>query len=76
MVALAAGVGGVVVTAVGVYAHLDDGALAGHDVALGWEEVDDVGPAAAGGVRLLSTGLLGALTIDPVGGATGDWINQ
>jgi len=32
--------------------------------ALAWPEVDDVGPAASGGVRLLSTRLLGALTLD------------
>ena len=32
--------------------------------AMGWAEVDDVGPAPSGGVRLLSTLLLGGLTID------------
>ena len=34
--------------------------------ALAWSEVDDVGPAPSGGVRLLSTALLGALTVDPL----------
>lgn len=32
--------------------------------ALDWSDIDDVGPAASGGARLLSTRLLGALTID------------
>lgn len=37
--------------------------------ALSWSEVDDVGPAASGGVRLLSTRLLGALTLDGLAGS-------
>lgn len=64
---LAAGAGTVVVTTAGVHVHLDDGGLAGHDLALDWIEVDDVGPAAAGGVRFLASRRLGALTIDVVG---------
>lgn len=64
---LAAGAATVVLAADAVHAHLDDGDLAGHDVSLSWAEVDDVGPAAGGGVRLLSTRLLGALTVDVVG---------
>jgi hypothetical protein len=34
--------------------------------ALVWEEIDDVGPAPSGGVCLLSTRLVGALTLDPL----------
>lgn len=67
VLALAAGAATVVLTTDGVHARLDDGGLAGHDVTLAWAEVDDVGPAAGGGARLLSTPLLGALTVDVVG---------
>ncbi len=35
---------------------------------LAWSEVDDVGPAPSGGVRLLATALLGALTLDLLAG--------
>ncbi len=65
LLALAAGAGPLAATTERVIGILrvtaDRPALA---YALDWAEIDDVGPAASGGVRLLSTSLLGALTID------------
>jgi hypothetical protein len=68
LAALVAGAGPLVVTDLGVRGVLEGTperpALA---FELDWDEVDDVGPARAGGVRLLATALLGGLTVDPVG---------
>ncbi len=67
LLAVAAGAGPVVVSDRRVTGTLP--ATAGRPALayeLAWDEVDDVGPAASGGVRLLSTRLLGALTLDPV----------
>lgn len=67
VVPVAAGAGPVVLTDRGVAGVVR---AAGGRPALAyqmaWSEIDDVGPARAGGVRLLSTTLLGALTLDPV----------
>ena len=68
VLALAAGSGPVVVTAHQVSGVLlatpDRPAMAW---ALDWADVDDVSPAPTGGVLLLSTRLLGGVTLDPVG---------
>jgi len=67
LVAVAAGAGPVAVTdrrVVGVLRVTPSRPRLAY--ALAWSEVDDVGPAASGGVRLLSTALLGALTLDPL----------
>jgi hypothetical protein len=68
LLALAAGAGPVVVTDQRVSGVLlatsERPALAW---ALDWADVDDVTPAPTGGVRLLSTRLLGGVTLDPVG---------
>jgi hypothetical protein len=77
LLGLAAGAGPVTVTdrrIVGVLrAEPDRPALA---YELAWPEVDDVGPAASGGVRLLATGLLGGITIDPVGRGASDCLTE
>jgi hypothetical protein len=68
LLALAAGAGPVTVTdrrVAGVLRPEPDRPALAYELA--WAEVDDVGPAASGGVRLLATGLLGGVTIDPVG---------
>ena len=65
LVAMAAGAGPLAVTdrrIVGVLRATPDRPRLAY--ALDWAEIDDVGPAASGGVRLLSPQLLGALTID------------
>lgn len=67
LLAVVAGTGPVALTTGGVAglvrAGPDRPAVA---YAMAWREVDDVGPAASGGVRLLSTTLLGGLTLDLV----------
>lgn len=67
VVALVAGAGPVAVTPARVVAVLrPTAARSAVAVGLGWDEVDDVSPSAHGGVLLLSTTLLGGLTLDPV----------
>jgi hypothetical protein len=67
LVALAAGAGPVVVTDRRITGILLEApirpALA---YELEWVDVDDVSPAASGGVLLLATPLLGGLTVDPL----------
>lgn len=63
----AAGAGPVVVTDRRVLAVIR--ATAGRPsvaARLDWAEVDDVGPSAHGGVRLLASALLGGLTVQPL----------
>ena len=65
LLAVAAGAGPVAVTdrvIVGVLRATPDRSRLAY--ALAWSEVDDIGPAPSGGVRLLSTRLVGALTLD------------
>ena len=67
LLALAAGAGPVVVTdlrVLGVLQATPDRPALAYELA--WDEVDDVSPAATGGVLLLATALLGGLTIDPL----------
>jgi len=67
LVAVAAGAGPLAVTdrrVVGVLRATPERPRLAY--ALAWDEVDDVGPAATGGVVLLAGPLLGALTLDPL----------
>lgn len=67
VLALAAGAGPLVVTSArvaGILRATAERPALGYE--LGWDEVDDVAPAASGGVVLLATALLGGLTIDPL----------
>jgi len=67
LVALAAGAGPVVVTdrrIAGVLLEAPGRPALAYE--LDWVDVDDVSPAATGGVLLLATPLLGGLTLDPL----------
>jgi hypothetical protein len=72
LLALAAGAGPVVVTDQRLSGVLlatpDRPAMAW---SMDWVDVDDVAPASTGGVQLLSTRLLGGVTLDPVGFSPG-----